>query len=97
MKANVPIPVKDYQCHVDTGISKPVVAKNIRFGMHESKIMKDAIDGLLEKNQIVQDDESEWMSMPVLAPKPHQEDILGENIDKFVWRFCISYIGQEVN
>jgi hypothetical protein len=28
-------------------------------------------------------------SLVVLAPKPHQEDVL--NIDDFVWRMCISY------
>lgn len=89
---NVPVPIRHYECHVDTGIAKPVVAKNIRFGMHERKIMQDAIDALLQKKQITPDDTSEWLSKPVLAPKPHQEDITGDLIDKFVWRFCISYI-----
>ena len=60
--------------------------------MHERPIMQSAIDALLEKNQIAPDTESEWLSKPVLAPKPHQEDITGDKIDEFIWRFCISYI-----
>ena len=91
-KANVPIPIRNYECHIDTGKSKPTVAKNLRFGIHERPIMQSAIDSLLEKSQIAPDTESEWLSKPVLAPKPHQEDITGDKIDDFVWRFCISYI-----
>jgi hypothetical protein len=91
-KANVPIPIKDYECHIDTGTAKPTVAKGIRFGFHERPIMQDAIDALLQKDQIVPDTTSEWLSKPVLAPKPHQEEITGDKIDDFVWRFCISFI-----
>ena len=91
-KSNVPIPIRNYECHIDTGKAKPTVAKNVRFGMHERPIMQAAIDALLQKNQIAPDTESEWLSKPVLAPKPHQENITGDKIDEFVWRFCISYI-----
>jgi hypothetical protein len=91
-KSNVPIPIRDYKCHIDTGNAKPTVAKNLRFGFHERPIMQEAIDALLEKDQIVADTESEWLSKPVLAPKPHQENITGDKIDDFIWRFCISYI-----
>ena len=31
-----------------------------------------------------------WLSRIVLAPKPYQEEV--EDINDFVWRFCISYI-----
>ena len=92
IKANVPITINDYECHIDTGDAAPIVAKNIRFGIHETPIMQRAIDGLLQKNQIVPDTESQWLSRPVLAPKPHQEDITSSRIDDFEWRFCISYI-----
>jgi len=54
--------------------------------------MQSAIDGLLQKNQIVPDDDSLWLAKPVLAPKPHQEDITDHMIDEFLWRFCVSYI-----
>lgn len=91
-KSNVQIPIRDYECHIDTGTAKPTVAKGIQFGFHERPIMQDAIDALLQKDQIVPDSESEWLSKPVLAPKPHQEEITGDKIDDFVWRFCISFI-----
>ena len=45
-----------------------------------------------KKNQIVPDDDSLWLAKPVLAPKPHQEDITDRMIDEFLWRFCVSYI-----
>jgi hypothetical protein len=54
--------------------------------------MQDTIDTLLQKDQIIPDNESEWLSKSVLAPKPHQEDITSDKIDNFVWHFCISYI-----
>ena len=91
-EANVPVTIRDYKCHIDTGKSEPTVAKNIRFGIHEKPIMEKAINALLEKKQIVVDTESQWLSKPVLAPKPHQENITGEKIDEFIWRFCISYV-----
>ena len=91
-KENVHVPINDYQCHIDTGDAQPVVAKGIRFGMHETPIIQAAIDGLLQKNQVTPDTESQWLSRPVLAPKPHQEDKTIEDIDSFEWRFCISYI-----
>jgi hypothetical protein len=89
---NVPVTIRDYQCHIDTGKAKPTVAKGIRFGMHEKPIMQKAIDALLQKEQICADSTSEWLSKPVLAPKPHQDNVLGKDVDNFVWRFCISYI-----
>ena len=49
IKANVPITINDYECHIDTGDAAPIVAKNIRFGIHETPIMQRAIDGLLQK------------------------------------------------
>ena len=32
-----------------------------------------------------------WLSMIVLAPKPHQEHI--QNIEEFIWRLCVNYRG----
>ena len=54
--------------------------------------MQSDIDGLLQKNQIVPDDNSLWIAKPVLAPKPHQEEITDQMIDEFIWRFYVSYI-----
>ena len=33
--------------------------------------------------------EGPWGSMIVLAPKPHQENIV--NVADFIWRMCVSY------
>ena len=88
--SNVKVPVRGYQCVIDTGTSPPTVAKNIRYGIHEIPIMQKAIDALLEDGFICLDTHSSWLSRIVLAPKPHQEHV--QNIDDFIWRFCISYI-----
>ena len=91
IKQNVQITIKDYECHIDTGSHAPKVAKSIRFGIHETPIMQSAIDGLLQKNQVVPDDDSLWLAKPVLAPKPHQEDITDTMVDQLLWKFCVSY------
>jgi hypothetical protein len=86
----VKIHIKGYECVIDTGDSKPTVARNIRYGIHETPIMQRAIESLLSNDQIEIDDDSSWLSRIVLAPKPHQEEVL--EISDFIWRFCISYI-----
>ena len=87
---NVKIHIKGYECVIDTGDSKPTVARNIRYGIHETPIMQKAIESLLKNDQITIDDDSSWLSRVVLAPKPHQEEVV--EISDFIWRFCISYI-----
>jgi hypothetical protein len=52
--------------------------------------MQRAIESILANDQIEIDDNSSWLSRIVLAPKPHQEEVL--EISDFIWRFCISYI-----
>jgi hypothetical protein len=89
-ESNVKLHIKGYECVIDTGDSKPTVARNIRYGIHETPIMQKAIESLLANDQIAIDDDSSWLSRIVLAPKPHQEEIL--EISDFIWRFCISYI-----
>jgi hypothetical protein len=44
---NVKTPITGYQCVIDTGSAIPTVAKNIRYGIHETPIMQSAIDALL--------------------------------------------------
>jgi hypothetical protein len=75
---------------ISTGNRKPTVARNIRYGIHETPIMQKAIKSLLLNDQIEINDDSSWLSRIVLAPKPHQEEVL--QIFDFIWRFCISYI-----
>eukprot|EP00956_Cyclotella_meneghiniana_P009863 scaffold13641_cov42-Cyclotella_meneghiniana.AAC.7 len=85
------IPVLDYQCHIDTGSARPVRTKRTNFGPRESKIMQPMIDKLEEIDQIYQTFDGEWLSPCLLAPKPHQENCY--NIEDYVWRLCVNYIG----
>ena len=68
IKKNVPIPIRDYEFHIDTVSATPVIAKNPCFGLHETPTMQKTIDALLDNNQIVPDTEYEWLRRPVLAP-----------------------------
>jgi hypothetical protein len=86
----VKIHIKGYECVIDTGDSKPTVARNIHYGIHETTIMQRAIRSLLSNNQITIDDDSSRLFRVILALKPHQEEIL--KISDFIWQFCISYI-----
>ena len=86
----VSLPIRDYKASIDTGTHKPVQAKNIRYGIHESPIMEKAISALLSHNQIAPCTLGQWLSKATLAPKPHQEQIT--KIEEFIWRFCVNYI-----
>jgi hypothetical protein len=66
---NVQIPIKGYQCIIDTGSAKPTVARNIRYGIHGIPIMNKATNSLLKLDQIVIDEDSSWLSRIVLAPQ----------------------------
>ena len=87
------IPVYGYEKVIDTGAAPPVNCKKIHYGLHESPIMQKTIDGLLAQDMIIEDTDSSWNSNIVLAPKPHQGHVT--EIDNFIWRFCISYIGAQ--
>ena len=85
-------PVLNYEFCIDTGSSKPVACRPPRYGVHESKIMLTQIKDLLDMGWVSHFPElCGWLSMIVLAPKPHQEHI--DNIDDFIWRLCVSYRG----
>ena len=60
-----------------------------RYGIFESRIMDEHIRALLSKQWIQQWNRGAWGSMIVLAPPPHQEKV--DDINSFVWRFCVSY------
>ena len=44
----------------------------------------------MELGHVKQVHDGAWLSKPLLAPKPHQENVT--DIDDFVWRFCVNYI-----
>ena len=84
------LPVKDYECSINTGSHPPISVKKIMYGPRESPIMQKAIASLAKVGQIRQVHGGSWMFKALLAPKPHQENVC--NIDDFVWRFCVNYI-----
>ncbi len=86
----VTVPVKSYECVIDTGSARPIAIKKINYGDHESNIMRKAIATLAKVGHIRQIHDGEWLFKALLVPKPHQEHV--RDIDNFVWRFCINYI-----
>ena len=89
-KKGLHVPVKDYECIIDTGNHRPISVKNIRYGPREIPIMQRSIDSLLALGHIRQIHDGQWLFKALLAAKPHQESIC--DIDDFVWRFCVNYI-----
>jgi hypothetical protein len=70
------VPVKNYECVIDTGNSPPIAVKNIRYGPKELPIMRKAITGLEQVGHIRQIHDGRWLFKCVLAAKPHQEHVL---------------------
>jgi len=83
------VPVRNYECVIDTGDAPPIAVKNIRYGPKELPIMRKAIAGLEQVGHIRQIHDGRWLFKCVLAPKPHQEHV--RDINEFVWRFCVNY------
>ncbi len=84
------VPVKNYECVIDTGTARPISVKKILYGERETIIMCKCIVALAKVGHIVQTTDGEWMFKAPLAAKPHQEHI--RCIDEFVWRFCVNFI-----
>ena len=83
------VPVKNYECVIDTGDASPIAVKNIRYGPNELPILWKAIAGLEQVGHIRQINDGRWLFKCVLAAKPHQEHV--RDINEFVWRFCVNY------
>ena len=81
-------PVRGFEFLIDTGASQPVACRAPNYGIHEGRIMQEHINDLLH-NGWIRSCGGGWCSKIVLAPKPHQEDII--DIKDFVWRFCVNY------
>lgn len=84
------VPVKDYECDIDTGTAAPIVVRGINYGPHETPILRRCIAKLEQMGHIYQTEKGAWLFKALLAPKPHQENVW--NIHDFVWRFCVNYI-----
>ena len=81
------VPVKNYECVIDTGTTRPIAVKKIE---RKTVIMRRCIAALAEVGHIVQITDGQWLFKMLLAAKPHQESV--HNIEDFVWRFCVNYI-----
>ena len=84
------VPVKNYECVIDTGDAKPIAIKKILYGPREIPIMWTTIAALKKVGHIQQITDGRWLFKALLAPKPHQEHMC--DIDKFIWCFYINYI-----
>jgi hypothetical protein len=84
------VPVKNYECVIDTGTARPIAVKKILYSKPESVIMRRCITALAEVGHIHQITDGQWLFKAQLAAKPHQESVY--NINDFVWRFCVNYI-----
>ena len=83
-KEGVTTPIKDYEgeIEIDTGNARPIACHNPTFSSRELPIIKKAIAQLIELGHVKQIYDSAWLSKPLLAPKPHQENVT--DIDNFV-------------
>jgi hypothetical protein len=84
------VPVKNYECVIDTESARPIAVKNILYSKLEIKYMRKCIAALAKVGHIQQITDGSCLFKALLALKPHQEHI--KNIDGFIWHFCVNYI-----
>ncbi len=84
------IPVKNYECVINTGNAPPIAVKKILYGPKETHIMWECIAALEKVGHIQEIHNGRWLFKALLPAKPNQEHV--QDIEKFVWRFCINYI-----
>ena len=84
------MPVKNYECVIDTGDAPPIAVKNISYGQKEIPIMRNAVAALEKVGHIRQMHDGRWLFKCILAAKPHQEHVC--DIADFVWRLCVNYV-----
>ena len=80
-----------FEFSIDTGDHTPVCCKKPVYGPHESVVIMEHIKTLLHNRWAKEIQGSPWGFPIVLAPKPHQEEVM--NIDDYIWRMCVSYRG----
>ncbi len=85
---SVTVPVKSYECIIDTGSAWLIAIKKINYSDNETVIMWKCIAALAKVRHICQIHDGESLFKTLLEPKPHQENI--RDIDNFVWQFCIN-------
>jgi hypothetical protein len=65
-------------------------SKKILYGARETIIMQRCISALDKVGHIHQITDGSWLFKALLAPKPDQDN--EQNIDDFVWHFCVNYM-----
>ncbi len=89
-KKGIFVLVQNYECVIDTGNAPPIAVKKILYGPKETHIMWGCIAALEKVGHIRQIHDGRWLFKALLAVKLHQEHV--QDINKFVWRFCVNYI-----
>ena len=78
----------DFKFCIDTGDAKDFCFRQSAYGVLEAKITTEHTIQL-KNNNWIRDCTKPWSDLLLLAAKLHQESCV--QIDKFVWRLCISY------
>jgi len=76
------VPVKIYECVIDTGNAHHIAVKKILYGERETVIMRQCILALAKVGHIRQITDGRWLFKALIAAKPHQEHI--RHIEDFV-------------
>jgi hypothetical protein len=84
------VPVKHYECVIDTRNSQSIAVKKVLYGEQETMIMHKCIAALTKVSHIRQITDGGWLFKALLTAKPHQEHV--RCIDDVMWRFCVNYI-----
>jgi hypothetical protein len=81
------MPIRGYEFIIYTGDSAPVACRQPRCRMYESPILQNQIEA--QKSQgLLEYDDGPWAAKPILAAKPHQEEVYFKN---YIWRMAINY------
>jgi len=73
------VPVKNYECVINTGNAHPIAVKKIHYGPKGIPIMQKAIAALKKVGHIRQIHDGCWLFKAVLVAKPHQEHVVDIN------------------
>ncbi len=63
------VPVRNYECIIDTGTASPIAIKRIRYGPREIPNMRKCISALAKVGQIEQIHDGQWLFKALLAPE----------------------------
>ena len=70
------VPVKYYECIIDTGNARPIDVKKILYREHKTVIMQHCIAAVAKVGHIKQITDGQWLFKALLAPKPQSGNSL---------------------